>query len=267
MKNIFAKILFLFGVVLIGLNVYGLFIPLRNSDIYIEEQTYFRDDITLTEKQLLKLLKKNKETDEIFILKVNNAINKGIAHYWKEEGINKYNFRIPIYENYILFIASYINPTKFRKYEFSNYQKAIERGVGLCSQHAIILSEVLENNGIDSKVVNISRHVVVTAQVDKNKKVWWVLDSDYGVVIKNDIIAIEKEPDIIRPYYFDKGYDTLTVNTITNSYSKIIGIYNSAFEYSGKKRYYFEKLSYIGIWLIPITFILTSIIFKNKRFN
>lgn len=263
MKYFIALIFLFLGLLLFGINIYGLYKPLRNQSIFKEKQTFFDSDIVLSEIELKKQLIRNDEVDSVFVKNINEAINKGIAHYWKDEGVNKYNLRIPIYENYILFIASYLNPSKFRKYEYSNYYKAIERGVGLCSQHAIILCEVLENNGINSKVVDISRHVVVTAQVNSKKNIWWVLDPDYGVIIKNDIKTIEKTPNIIRPFYFNKGYDTITVNTLTDSYGKIDNIHDSAFEYIGMKKYYFEKLSYFGIWLLPCLLFITSFLIKK----
>jgi len=267
MKKGVSIVLSLVGIFLLGLNLFGLFKSLRNNDIYKETRTYFKNDINLTEEQLLERLKISKESDKEFIINVNEAINNGIAHYWKDEGINKYNLRVPLYENYILFLASYLDPSKFKKYEYSNYKKAIERGIGLCSQHAIILSRVLENNNINSRIINISRHVVVSAEVDKQKKQWWVVDPDYGVVIKQDLQTILKSPDIIRPYYNSRGYDSLTINTLRSSYSKIEGTYDSAFEYSGKKRYYFEKLSYIGIWGIPLFFIGISMFLLKIKTN
>ena len=59
-------------------------------------------------------------------------------HKQQDEGI-------PIYENYLLFIASYRYPDEYLKYEFVDYRKAIERGIGLCSQQAIIVSEILNS--------------------------------------------------------------------------------------------------------------------------
>ena len=69
-----------------------------------------------------------------------------IAHYWRDEGINKYYLRIPFWENYLLYIASYIDPEEYLKYEFYDYRRAIERGVGLCSQQAIIVSTWFDSN-------------------------------------------------------------------------------------------------------------------------
>ena len=262
-----TRILFLgLGIFLTGLNFLGFLIPLRNADIYNEEDNYFSNDIIHTEDELLhelEVLKNKNETDKEFIIKANKAVHDGIAHYWKDAGINKYNLRIPIYENYILYIASYLYPEKFRKYEFSDFDKAIERGVGLCSQHALILSEVLENNGIDAEIITLPRHVVVSAEV-KDDNEWWVVDPDFGVIIENTIQEIEKTPSIVSPIYYAKGYDNQIVNDLTETYGTVLSIHDSAKEYSGVKRFYFEKLSYILIWALPL-FLIGVAIFLSRR--
>lgn len=266
-KTVNIKVLSLvLGIFLLGLNFIGFFIPLRNADIYTEEENYFPNDIVHTEdelEQVLDLLKNEKESDKEFIIKANKAVHDGIAHYWKDAGINKYNLRIPIYENYILYIASYLYPEKFRKYEFSDFDKAIERGVGLCSQHALILSEVLENNGIDAEIITLPRHVVVSAEV-KDDNEWWVVDPDFGVIIENTIQEIEKTPSIVSPIYYAKGYDNQIVNDLTETYGTVLSIHDSAKEYSGVKRFYFEKLSYILIWALPL-FLIGVAIFLSRR--
>ncbi len=260
MVNKIITRLFLIGLILIGLNITGFFVPLRNPDIYQEPNTPFKDDITLAEKQLYEIIeKKEDESNEKYVVRLNEAINKGIAHYWDDSGINEYSLRIPIYENYLLFFASYIAPPPYSKYEYCNYRKAIERGVGLCSQHAIIISAILEEKNIGSKIIELpilSRHVVAMAQVNKENNTWWVLDPDYGVVIKHDILEIEKNPQIIREYYTEKGYDAKTVNKLIKTYGQEGSLIRDGVkDYCGRIKYYIEYLSYIGIWVITMIFL------------
>lgn len=244
------------GLSLIAVNIAGFFLPLRNPSIY-KERTEFENDITLTEDELLEAIKRRDETVEVYVERLNEAINKGIAHYWKDEGIDKYNLRVPIYENYLLFIASYIRPLDFEKYEFFSYKKAIERGVGLCSQHAIIISEVLKAHGINSRIILLTGHVVVMAQVDKKKDVWWIVDPDFGVVIKHNIATIEESPEMVRILYSEKGYDTKIVDQLVKAYGKDGNVVsNGVFEYLPSKIGYIEYLSYIFIWIIPLILIL-----------
>ncbi len=261
MKKVFAMVFFCTGLFLIGLNLFGLFISIRNEDIYNEDETYFKDDITLTENQFWQELKKRDKSDEAFSIRVNTAINQGIAHYWKDEGIDKYNIRIPIYENYILYIASYLIPSKFRKFEYSNNKKAIERGIGLCSQHAILLSDILERNGINTKIINLPVHVVVLVQVNKDNNIWWIIDPDFGLIIRNDIKDVINDPEIIINNYENKRFNLLDIDALAEAYGKVKNddIYEDSYEYIGWKRYYTEKLAYVLKWIFPLFLIVMSI--------
>ena len=103
--NLIEKILFILGFCLLIINIIGLFISLRNESIYKEKA-----GINLTEKELYQRINKTVTDKKEYITHLNEAVHKGIAHYWRDEGINKYNLRIPFYENYLLFLASYLDP-------------------------------------------------------------------------------------------------------------------------------------------------------------
>src|SRR4029078_4044129 len=126
-------------------------------------------DITIRYPQIKdSLVRQDHETVKDFAIRINKVVNNGFAHYWKEEGITKYNLRVPVWENYLLYAASYIDPKEYRRYEFSNYKKDMERGVGLCSSHSIVVKGVLNDNGIKAELWDIAGHVVVRAQVAGN---------------------------------------------------------------------------------------------------
>ena len=203
--NLTVKTLFYLGFFLFIINIIGLFISLRNESIYQEKNTFFTNDIILTEKEFYDRINKAVIDKKEYITNLNEAVNQGIAKYWRNAGINKYNLRIPFYENYLLFIASYLNPEEYLKYEFVDYRKAIERGIGLCSQQAIIVSEILLEKSIPSFIVGLSGHVVLRAQVDKSHDEWWVLDPDYGVVIPYDIDIIENNTKKLGPFTPKQG--------------------------------------------------------------
>jgi hypothetical protein len=261
------KSLFCLGCCLFAVNIAGLFISLRNESIYQEKQTHFANDIILTEKELYHRINKSVIDKKEYIANLNKAVNQGIAHYWRNAGINTYNLRIPLHENYLLFFASYLNPEDYLKYEFTNYRRAIERGVGLCSQQAIIVSEILLEKNIPSFIIGLSGHVVLRAQVDENRDEWWVLDPDYGVAIPYDIDAIENDPEIIRPFYAQGGYRQKTI-------AKLVKIYgqkgNSVSREQGArgyqiKRYHDEFRFYFFKWLIPCILVIPSIILFVMR--
>jgi hypothetical protein len=245
------------------INIAGIFISLRNESIYQEKA-----GINLTETELYQRINKTVNNRKKYITNLNEAVHKGIAHYWRDAGINKYNLRIPFWENYLLFIASYLDPEEYLKYEFYDYSRAIERGVGLCSQQAIIVSEILLEKGIPSFIIGLSGHVVLRAQVDADRDEWWVLDPDYGVVIPRDIDIIEKNPKIIRSFYAQAGYKPKTIASLGKIYEKTEG-YVVRSEPGAKgyriKRYRAEHILYFLKWLIPCIFVFTSILLFIKK--
>ena len=264
-------ILFLIGCALIAVNISGFFFSLRNNSIYQEPKVKFTNDITLTEKEVLQAIAKDPSNIEDYLQTVNEAVNKGIAHYWLDQGIDTYHLRVPIYDNYLLFGLSYVKPDIYKKYEFCDFKKGIERGVGLCSQQAIIIEGILINKGIDSNIVGLDGHVVVQAQISQKDNQYWMLDPDYGVIIKTDIKEIENNPAIIRSYYSEKGYDDKTIEKLVKIYGKEGNlVYDKGVvgypDCSGKK-ILIEKLSYIFIWLFPLLFILPTFMTFVKKIN
>ena len=92
----FKKIIFLLGIVLLVINIYGLFKSLRNPEIYTEEKTLRNriSDITIKYPQIKdSLIRKDHESDKDFAIRINKVVNNGFAHYWKEAGITKYNLK------------------------------------------------------------------------------------------------------------------------------------------------------------------------------
>jgi hypothetical protein len=247
--------LFIIGLLLLVINISGLFINLRNNDIFQEK---FTDNfgIKLSEKQFYSELEKifsSDQSDSFKAISTSLLVNKSLAHYWRDEGISKYNLTIPVYENYILFSLAKINPGSYQKHEYLNWKKAIERGVGLCSQHAIIVSEILNERGIKSKLIGLSGHVIATSEIRENK--WILLDPDYGVNIPFNIGEIESDTEIIEPYYKSEGYSSEKIETLKRIFGKE-GNYVSenAAKYSGN-RGKIENRSYLFIWFLPIILI------------
>jgi hypothetical protein len=251
MKNT-RTITFIIALILFAVNISGFFISLRNPAIYNEPHNFYEDDITLTEEQLNHILDNAKsESREACAIELNGAVNRGIAHYWQDEGIEKYNLRVPFYENYLLFLASYIAPKQYRKYEFTDYKRAIERGVGECSQQAIILYEALKQKNMEAVIVKLRGHVVVMALIDELAGQWWTLDPDNGVVIEHGINEIEGNPAIIKEYYADNGIKIETIRSLINVY-RMPGnrIYQGTADFL-RSNYLVERLFYLLIWLIP----------------
>ncbi|MBI3251580.1 MAG: hypothetical protein HYZ62_01565, partial [Candidatus Andersenbacteria bacterium] len=121
---------------------------------------------------------------------------------------------VPFRDNYLLWFGSFVKPSIYRKYEFCRYDKAIERGVGLCSQAAIALTDIAERKGIEAHIVHMAGHVVVVAKTGKGAPAWLYLDPYYNVVIEAAFEDIEANPDLVRPFYRAKGLDSSQIDEI-----------------------------------------------------
>jgi hypothetical protein len=271
MREKIIRILFIFGIILACINVSGFFLPLRSPDVYqLNNGTNFQID--LTEQQVWVVAQNTSLERKQYLIEVNSAIHRGVAQYWGDkdclingkndscidpEGIEKFHLRVPIYENYILFGMSYIFPEHFLKYFFTDYQKALERGIGVCDEHTIILDGILKSKNIESRMIDTPHHFFEIALADPQTNEWWILDPDYGVVIPYSLEQVQKTPELIRRGYLEEGYSNETINYIVNNVyqNHEIKIHSDISDYS-TKLYPFERLSYILIWVIPLICIL-----------
>jgi hypothetical protein len=249
--------LFAVGIFLLALNVYGIFKTLRNPEIYTEELRIHNriGDVKIKYPEIKQMLvRKDGESEREFAVRVNSIVHDGFAHYWKREGIEKYNMRIPAWENYMLYAASYIKPAKYERYEFSNYKKNLERGVGLCSSHSIVVKGVLQENGIKAELLDVGgHHVVVRAELDKDTA--FILDPDFGVYVPYDTGTIHANPELVRaPYqhmaalYYPDAKEPYTTEFMVDLFG------HKKYVYDVKN--WFEGFSYIAIWVLPFLLML-----------
>ncbi len=271
-----AYLLFFIGFALTLINIYGVFRSWGDDEIYTEKHSLFENDIQKKAKSDIdKLLKQEKiDNRELYFKKLVAAVNSGVAHYWSEEGREKYNLTIPIYKNWILWLGQFTNPKRNKYYEFCDYKKALDRRVGLCSQQAIIICGILNEKGIDCKMVGLRGHVVAMAEISTGK--YWILDSDYGVIIPYSIREIEENPSIVESYYSDKlRYNHYSLSQNKNnpiSLKRMIEIYGKEGNrvgdgvegYKGKKAVLKEKRSFFLIWIIPVLLMFPLLIIKIK---
>ncbi len=260
--NTFKNILFGFGVLLLLINVFGLLKSMRHNDLYTEENTGRLNDVTIKlEDAKQQLVRKDGESDKEFALRVNEVVCYSMSHYFKNEGKKKYNLRVPLRENYILFIANSFREDN--RYEFKNYKKGLERGVGLCSSHSIVVKGVLLDNGIEAHLWDIAGHVVVRARVSEDE--WYILDPDFGLYVPYDIAEIEADPEITRPSYehmadcykpeYDDPYTTDMVVALFEKEGNHIYTYDARF----------ENFSYIAIWVLPFLLMLPLLLKKIRK--
>ena len=259
--KILKLLLFVSGLLLLGFNITGLFKSLRNEDLY-SEITPYKNDISIRYEDVKKQWDKGEnEPENDYSLRASMLINSAMAHYWKDEGAKKYYMRVPLWENYLLTLKQVVTGKK--KYEFRNYKKAIERGVGICSQPCIALQDLLRANGIEADLWDIWGHIVVDAKFSDGSR--YTLDPDYGQYVPMGMEAIEADPELVREWYADQD-DVYASHIKEHKHTDdIVKMY----EKDGNRIYHmnkgYEDFSYIAIWIIPFLLFLPYLLTILKK--
>ncbi len=99
--------------------------------------------------------------------------------------------------------------------ERADWRTALRKGVGYCSQQALVLAGFLNEHGIDSEVMRLEGHVVVTAKTSEGE---WVLDPAYGVALPFPLAEAETQSDRVRAAYRAAGYGPAQTEMVVDTY-------------------------------------------------
>jgi len=253
-----AAVCILAGVVLMGINVVGSMIsPPRHPNA--NQQPPAREVI----KQLEQLTPT--VGDGAFAKQVTTLIFKGIKHSWP---INSSQLQLPFYKNWLLKIIPFLLPPisngirnkreKIKKviryYEYLDYKDAIFRGVGLCSQHAMAVTNFMIRHGFHSETILLNGHVVnQTSFPDGNT---YLLDADYGVTMPFNLEFAKKHSQAVEQIYENAHYSKSIAYRISQIYT-----------HRGKPyRKVIRNLVFLN-WIIPLLSLLfgTCLVITIKK--
>ncbi len=258
--------LFLAGLLLLSVNIVGIFTSLRAP--FSEQFAGANEDRTiLSEPELISIIESDVSNRAAYLKRVNTVVHQGILHTWIENGADPRRLRVPFTHNFILHAASYVKPAWFRNYEFTDWRRASERGIGLCSQQSIIVAEAFAEKGIPSEIVGLSGHVVLQAEADADTGQRWILDPDYGVIVPHGINRIELDPTLIAPFYRKAGYNESDIENLIRIYG---AEGNRVFEGPGARKFYaliweIERIAYGMIWALPLILMIPGAYFGISR--
>ncbi len=112
--------------------------------------------------------------------------------------IDSRNARPTFFENWLLWARA----RSRGRHEWIDSARAVRLGGGFCSQHAIVLDNILEEEGIESRILALSGHVVNEVRIDR---AWRVCDPDYGVVFDCSLDELERSPETVFRAYRAAG--------------------------------------------------------------
>lgn len=244
-------VLLALGVTLIVINIIGAIKEVRSPilDRLDPSKALLAYDDALLQLEALE------DSDAIHYVKnVNNIFHHAVHHvdwegFSKTEIIESYS-AVPIWENYILYFISAVLGRSGDVYEFTDYRRVLERGIGQCGQTSMALVDYLSGKGFMTGIVHLDGHVVATVEVKKGR--WFVVDPDFGVTLPNSLSELENNLYIVDEYY--KEFPEYNMRKYFSSKDNNEIIYGGA-EARYPKAYYVEQLSYLFVWIIPLVII------------
>lgn len=208
--------------------------------------------------------KRDTESKLEYSKRLNALLHKHMLKFYVDElSLKKFNLRVPASENWILYLLPVLK-SDYSIYEFISYKKALIRGSGLCSQFAMTYVSILNKNNINAKILPLGNHVVASYLDNQNRTGSFVADPYLGAFIPFDLEDIQATPEKIRFFYERKASEDYITMTI-DSFKKQNYMPLSMIEYVGWKSYYFEPISYILKWLIPVLLMMPLILIKIKE--
>jgi hypothetical protein len=184
--------------------------------------------------------RKGGEDAEIYVIRLTDLIWRRMVHAEVELA------RPTFFENYILWARA-----KSRGYfQWINTHKAIRLGGGLCAQQAFILNNILKYQGIESRILGISGHVLNEVYVGGK---WLVADPDYNIVFNYSLREIEDNPELIGKSYLNVGLNEIQINEIKGFFASK----DDNWHFKNPVAYYvwdylIERVAIYLVWLIPI---------------
>ena len=265
MRLLIGTLSLLIGITLLAINLYGLTQSLRPEGLAPDVLRFEENDLKLSQDDFREQVKRlPSESKEEYANRLTKVIADGMAHvHWEYYDPDLFHQRVPVWENYILYLAGALTSiSEFERYHFTIPEKSIERGIGLCGDASMLLSELLNREGINNSIISIPGHVMVEANYGSQKQ---LLDPDFGVPLQNELIFYVSNPDtLVREYenfgYYNNGELVIKREMREGNYQ----YWNGASHFVTKK-YYFERVSYILKWALPIILIVIGLLLRKYK--
>jgi hypothetical protein len=262
-NKFFAILLVLTGSVLLCINLYGLRAELEPQFNEFTEFRFKNDSILSYEQTLDQLDKLITESDYQYAARVTTLISNRLAHIQWEHPVDpdQYHQRVPIWENYILYLTGLVSDIpEFERYHFADYKKSLQRGIGICGDASMILSQLLDKQDINNEIISFPGHVVVSTTIDGKS---YTFDPDFGVILPFSPEEIRNTPEITEQFYLNANYSYYDAAGLREGYRLNFEKWKGVSHFITNK-YYFEKISYAIKWPLPILLIILGAIIYRR---
>ncbi len=254
------------GAGLLCVNIYGMFKDVR-PQMFFADELRFEEDITLTREETFEaIVRLEGETDKEYADRITQVIGGGLAHiHWERYETQKFNQLIPIWENYFLyFMGRFSGIPEFERYHFANYERSLNRGIGICGDASMIMSQLLDKQGIPNQLLTFPGHVILAATFDNGEEL--AFDPDFGVSLNYSPVELSSSPGAVGQAYADAGYPQSDVIVMNRIYDNTFKRWDGVSHFITKK-YYFEIFAYWLKWPVPFILIVLGGFFVRLSFK
>ena len=212
--QILKKIIFQISFVILLVNIYGTFLPLK-AYFAVNSNIIHKNNIPLLESQETKKNLKDLDLENISkqdLKRINYLFAGSIKNFWPDSNFFEFS------ENWIIFLLQRISlktEKKILKIERFKWNKIVERGYGLCSQSSLALYDFLKKKNFNPLLVSLGDHVVVNLNSGEKN---YILDPDYNVIFESELSNLYFNSDIIDKAYKSAGYPQNVVNVLKKIY-------------------------------------------------
>lgn len=256
LRRRFSFVLFLAGVALLCLNLYGLTQSIRRPGLGVDDHAQLRfvpKEVWSYEKSMESVAELKQYTGDRWSTaeKAAMLVNSALIHPdWNRVDPVEYRQLIPAWENYFLYILGrFSGLPQIERYHYADYRRSIRRGIGLCGDASIVMSSILDEVGIANRIVSFTGHVIV--EYEGEGGVWRLADPDFGVMLRANLSELTERPSIIVADYLKEGYSRREVDSLLRSYATPHALFDDVYHFMGK-RFVFEYTSYVLKWIFPI---------------
>lgn len=238
------------GAGLLSINLIGLFVYTEIDDE--NQHVTDRHARTIDEQEFWNdAFKKDDESLEVYVVRLTDLVSNRMLL------INPEYTKPTVFENWILWGWS----QKEGYYEWIDTRKAVRLGGGFCSQHAIILNNILRNQDIEARILALEGHVLNEVKINGT---WRVYDSDFNVSFKESLRTLENNPEKVFQVYKDAGISVDQAKYIQEIFESHTDNwhYLTSIRYS-PRQYVLEKASFILIWVLPLGLLLLGLSLKK----
>lgn len=256
------------GIGLAVLSLVGTMVPQRPAQprlVFLGPETGLGDGGWIAPEALERELPPRAgELRQDYAVRMNELVAAHVKHIWNYANASSLRLHVPPWSNYVLWALGEMDPKLYR-YHYAAWRPALERGAGMCAQVTLILVGILREQGYDARIVQLSGHTVVTAEVTPGT--WYVLDPDVGVVLRQGLAEIEGDPESVRAAY-ERAYERGGHLDPKSAAALMVGFYgrdgNSVESRDGNEMLgedwgRRERLAERLKWLIPLALLAISV--------